>query len=76
MNLNHHKKQDESNKALLNDVQRQIQSAFLQIENSAVKMMTPHKMHKKYTSNREQFFEDVKNPLVAFYWKKVAKKAN
>lgn len=60
---------------LLHKLENKTRQKFLQVEDSAVKVVAPSKMYEKYRKDREKFFSDVKNPLVDKYWKKIGKKA-
>ena len=56
------------------EVQHKIQERVLQVEDSAVKLIGSNKLYEKYKHDRDNFFKDVKNPVVLKYWQKIGKK--
>ncbi|MEK6218301.1 MAG: capsular biosynthesis protein [Psychrobacter sp.] len=51
-----------------------VKSKVIKIEDSIVKIIGTNRLYQKYSKHRKVFFEDVKNPVVIAYWKKIGKK--
>lgn len=49
-------------------------SKLLKLEGSMIRNLSTDRLYQKYSNRRTEFFEDVKNPLVSIYWKRVGKK--
>lgn len=50
-----------------------IKSKIIKIEDSIVKTIGTNRLYQKYSKHRKIFFEDVKNPIVTAYWKRIGK---
>lgn len=51
-----------------------INSKILEIEGSIVKKLGTNRLYQKYSRDRKEFFEDVKNPFIMKYWRSIGEK--
>ena len=58
---------------VLSNGDKTIKSKFIKIEDSIVKTIGTNRLYQKYSKHRKGFFEDVKNPIVVAYWKRIGK---
>ncbi len=57
-----------------NNKKNMFSNQFIEIENKMVRNIGTTRLYKKYMNDRFRFFEDVQNPLVKKYWKKLGSK--
>lgn len=51
-----------------------VELRVLKLEGAIVKNLGTNRLYQKYSKHRKVFFEDIKNPIASFYWRKFGRK--